>query len=223
MSDEARFWGMVRPQPSGCWEWTGRRYTATARKLPYGEFAFKDGERVRRIAAHRYAWQSIHGPIADGLCVCHHCDNPPCVNPAHLFLGTPQDNVDDMISKGRRVAPPRFASRDTIARLSLSHAEEIRTRAAEGERYVDLAQEFQVGESTIRDLVTGRSWPDASGPLSPVGSRKRGRPHAPGVVDGRMKCSRCKTDKSVEDFYPSVARKGRGWCRQCQSAWEKQG
>ncbi len=77
---------------SGCWVWNA----ATDRK-GYGRL--KRGRH--HVFAHRYAWEYAYGSIPDGLFVCHHCDNPPCVNVAHLFLGTNADNVLDMKRKGR--------------------------------------------------------------------------------------------------------------------------
>lgn len=77
---------------SDCWEWEGSRY-------PSGYGAVKWNGRV--IGAHRLAWIEAFGPIPDGLDVCHHCDNPPCVRPSHLFLGTRSDNMRDAVSKGR--------------------------------------------------------------------------------------------------------------------------
>lgn len=83
-----------------CWEWTGTRHPDG-----YGGISIKEGDRVRRRPVHRVAWQLEHGPIPNGLCVCHRCDNPPCWNPRHLFLGTLQDNHADMWAKGRGFVP----------------------------------------------------------------------------------------------------------------------
>jgi len=88
----ARFWSMVEEVASGCWLWMGKRS-----RDGYGWFS-ASGMQVR---AHRFAWQMEHGPIAPGMFICHRCDNPQCVRPAHLFSGTPQENVDDKIKKGR--------------------------------------------------------------------------------------------------------------------------
>lgn len=92
---ETRFW--MRVDKSGeCWTWTAARGDHG-----YGSFTDDDG---RSVSAHRFSHQLHYGPIPKGLVVCHKCDNPPCVRPDHLFLGTQADNVRDMQAKGRAVS-----------------------------------------------------------------------------------------------------------------------
>lgn len=88
-----QFWASVNKTET-CWLWTGSR--RGSKRSPYGAF--------RNQGAHRVAWQLTHGAIPPGLFVCHTCDVPLCVNPAHLFLGTPLDNIRDAKAKGRLVA-----------------------------------------------------------------------------------------------------------------------
>lgn len=93
----ASFWQKVdKGTEDGCWIWTGARH-----RKGYGRFAVANR---RKVYAHRYSWELAHGPIPDGLFVLHRCDNPPCVNPGHLFLGTNQDNMRDAAAKGRLVS-----------------------------------------------------------------------------------------------------------------------
>ena len=94
-----RFWPKVDKSPeSGCWHWTGAMN-------PSGHGVL--GRGGRNHGAHRVSWQLHHGDIPKEMHVCHHCDNPRCVNPDHLFLGTAADNVADMVRKGRQAKGPR--------------------------------------------------------------------------------------------------------------------
>ncbi len=93
-----RFWEKVTKNidPDACWKWCG---SVMDRRWNYGSFGF--GGKTYR--AHRLSWEIHYGKISPGTCVLHHCDNPNCVNPKHLFLGTHQDNVTDMYAKGRNI------------------------------------------------------------------------------------------------------------------------
>ena len=96
---EERFWDKVAiaADDDGCWEWQ-------AYKNPAGYGKIGVGGRGKGIAlAHRVSWELKFGQIPDGLCVCHVCDNPGCVRPGHLFLGTHKDNMTDMAKKGRAI------------------------------------------------------------------------------------------------------------------------
>ena len=91
---EVRFAAFVKPVESGCWEWQG-----FCLANGYGRFGLRAGKIV---LAHRFAYEMANGVIPDGKMILHSCDNPPCVNPAHLSVGTHADNMHDMENRGRR-------------------------------------------------------------------------------------------------------------------------
>lgn len=137
----------------GCWIWRGNVNTATG----YGRLFF----RGRNLFAHRVSFGLHHGPIPDGMNVCHHCDNPPCVNPEHLFLGTDRDNVDDKMRKGRWGGGVTRGSRHHHAVLDESQVSEIkgllRLPHFHG-KYAQMGRAFGVDECAIHHIKSGRSW-----------------------------------------------------------------
>lgn len=135
---------VVRGAPDDCWEWPG-----TKNHRGYGVIHVFGA--TRRVFAHRVAWEIECGrPIPPGLSVCHRCDNPACVNPAHLFLGTQAENMADMRRKGRHVLPPR--------KLTIDHVRAIR---ASTEPYAVVAERFGISENHVWQIRAGRYWRDA--------------------------------------------------------------
>lgn len=143
---EGRLWARVR-KTDHCWEWIGGK---TDRG--YGHLR-RDGIR---ILAHRFSWELVHGPIPDDLCVLHRCDNPSCVRPDHLFLGTRLDNMADMVKKGRHVtATP---GKSYACKLTIAQVIEIRKLSADGVRTVALTRIYGVDRATVWKIVTRRTW-----------------------------------------------------------------
>lgn len=137
---EERFWEKVQ-KTDGCWLWT-----ASTNSCGYGSLYRGWGDF--RIAAHRLSYELHVGPVPDGLCVLHSCDVRRCVNPAHLSLGTPDDNMRDM----------RVRDRQRYTKLTAGGVLEIRSRAANGETKAALAREFGVAPATIRKVVHRKKW-----------------------------------------------------------------
>lgn len=160
MSIAERFWSKVR-KSDWCWVWIGQRS-----RYGYGVLEIArhvSGKRQRRIyKAHRISFTLYNGPIPDGFEVCHHCDNPPCVRPDHLFLGTHAENMRDMVRKGRhwlRHRPGQMqGERNPAATISEAQALEIRQMVSEGARQSEVARLFDVSISIVSRIVNRKTW-----------------------------------------------------------------
>ena len=169
ITPEERFWSHVDKRGHDeCWLWLAGKYVGG-----YGALrtAYKGRKFVR---APRLAWAIVNGPIPAGLWVLHRCDNPPCVNPAHLFLGTHKDNMRDREAKGRNVMSrhpecsslwgprkPEYQVRGTRchqAKLDEVKVVELRRKYMAGEPFCRLAREYGVAAWTIQKAVMGRTW-----------------------------------------------------------------
>jgi hypothetical protein len=131
---------------NGCWEWTG------ARNKGYGSVEYLG----KPWKAHRLSYLYHYGKIPDGMHVLHKCDNPSCVNPKHLFLGTHQDNMDDMNSKHRN--KPHKGEDNGRAKLTRIDVIRLRLMYQSGVRRKDIAKEFKINLSQVRKVATGIHW-----------------------------------------------------------------
>ena len=145
------FWAKVEFRANGCWEWT-------AAKMRGGYGCLRSSVNgTLTFAAHRHSYMLAHGPIPPGLMVCHHCDNPPCVNPAHLFLGTPAENSQDARAKGRTATQEANGQ----SKLVRAQVDAIRSRyAAGGVSTWKLAREYGVSQKNIRKIINRETWVD---------------------------------------------------------------
>lgn len=147
-----RFWYNVPEQGDGCWEWTGSRAVDG-----YGNARFGRADGTwSGCNASRLAWILTHAQDLPGnVFVCHRCDNPPCVNPAHLFLGSNSDNIRDGFNKGR-VHPPRHA------RLSESRVRQIHRRWVPGRSLSQVARAFGISTGHAHAILHGTLWPSVA-------------------------------------------------------------
>lgn len=134
-----------RSSADGCWPWTG-----TLNVTGYGNGHCNS----KRFLSHRLGFELANGPIPDGMEVCHRCDNPRCVRPDHLFLGTHAENMADMSKKGRSAR----GERNGIAKLTANAAREIRRLVSMGEMKIEIAKRFGVGESVVRSIAKRKRW-----------------------------------------------------------------
>ena len=129
----------------GCWEWSGAKVSQG-----YGLIKRKDGAQLR---AHRVAYQLAYGEILSGMLVCHRCDNPPCIRPSHLFLGSHDENMADMVIKGRSA---RMLG-DSNGRAKLTTEAVVSIRASIGS-YSRIARQYGVSPSAVGAIKRRERW-----------------------------------------------------------------
>lgn len=144
MTREDRFLEKVEMEPmSGCWLWTG-----AISQHGYGRFS---GEGRKTTQAHRWAYQKYKGDIPAGMSLCHKCDNPSCVNPNHLFIGTRADNAADMVAKNRQPKGQQKATHKLTE-------EQVRTIYSETGSHRALAAKYNVSHRLIGGIKKGERW-----------------------------------------------------------------
>lgn len=167
-----RFWSKVDRSggENACWTWTSSRHGGG-----YGLFAVDNVTR----RAHRIAWALANGHVPDGIFVCHRCDNPPCVNPSHLFLGTPADNCHDMDTKGRRALflgdnngmrrhPEKISRGEAHGHAALTEADVVeifRMYVVDGATKAAIGREFGVSRSAVYRIIDRRNWAHVAVPV----------------------------------------------------------
>lgn len=141
-----RFWSKTEVTwPSKCWNWRGPKY-----HFGHGVFAF----RRKPARAHRISWIIANGEIPEGQLVLHKCDNPACVNPNHLYLGSSKDNNRDMVNRGRQ-----YTRKGIAYKFTFEIAKKIRARyKAEKISCEKLAREYNVSYTTMNLLLRGKTW-----------------------------------------------------------------
>lgn len=138
---------------TGCWEWNGSKRQGYGRTIIGSR---KDGTR-KTITTHRLAYMLWKGDIPDGYEVCHKCDNPCCINPDHLFVGTRQDNVDDRERKHRNIV--KSGEENPRSKLTRKMVKDARwERATKGTPYQKLADKYGVSKHTMQNAIKGKTW-----------------------------------------------------------------
>lgn len=171
-------------QSSGCWVWSGPKSGRG-----YCEI-FIGGVKLR---AHRVAYVLWRGPIPYGLYICHHCDNPSCINPDHLFAGTAADNSLDQVSKGRHPAktmPEAFVKGENhpAAKLSNSDIPQIIRLRAEKKSLREIGALYGIAPATVSNVVHGRNWSSVGVPDELIRAARAMKNHirySPAALRGR--------------------------------------
>jgi hypothetical protein len=152
----------IRKTDGGCWEWAGTKNVAG-----YGAIMMvrPEGGRRKQAQAHRVSWEAYVGVIPAGMFVLHRCDNPPCVNPEHLFLGTNKENALDCRDKGRTNAVR--GARHPLSKLTDETAREMALMVVSGASKASIARHFGVGVGLVRWMAAGHRWRHAVSDIIP--------------------------------------------------------
>lgn len=140
---------LSKANKKGCINWLGSK-----NKKGYGKLSYNG----KLILSHRFSYLIYYGYLDDNLFVCHRCDNPSCVNPKHLFLGTPKDNMKDASVKGRCVLPNQKGQNHPHSKLTDKKVKEIKKLMKSGASGLKVAKKYNVDNSVIYDIKNGRSW-----------------------------------------------------------------
>lgn len=152
-----------------CWIWTG--YTRKYRKQHYGQFRISGGMQL----AHRVSFEIFKGPIPDGMFVCHSCDNPSCVNPEHLFIGSHKDNMKDMATKGRTnwisgvtaaKSTDRYGTKNPANKLTQEQAMLAKCCPTKMGALKLMADHFKVAPATLCQIRKGKWWKNLPNPTA---------------------------------------------------------
>jgi uncharacterized C2H2 Zn-finger protein len=150
-----RFWNSINfDGDNGCWIWVG-----CTSEYGYGLISWKwPGRKSRSTLSHRVSWLLNMGEFDYSLDVLHKCDNPPCVRPSHLFLGTAADNMHDMDAKGRRRSKPSIGEKHPMSKLRDRDVVLIKSMLSAGDMVHDVARCFGVSPHTIYKIRSGQLW-----------------------------------------------------------------
>lgn len=147
----AGFWDKVSPpDESGCMLWRGET------RYGYGIIRSYIEGKLHRYMAHRISYEMARGEIQPGMVICHRCDNPPCVNPDHLFSGTQADNLTDMRLKGR--AASTAGEKSALAKLTNDNVLDIRRLCSIGVKAKEIAAQFGISHWTVYNIKYRTRW-----------------------------------------------------------------
>jgi len=147
--EKKKFWSKV-DKTSGCWEWVGSKLNI---RQSYGRVTIQN----KSLLTHRVSYMFRYGDIPKGMCVCHSCDNPKCVRPSHLFLGTQRDNITDRCRKGRSST---VRGKDSpLSKLTENQVRRIRELYFTGKyTHRALSEKYRIGKTQVARIIKRERW-----------------------------------------------------------------